>query len=233
VCVCSAQTHPETTRISLNIESSTVTKMSGLFSRLLWGKNSDYAVDNIRNVCNFPISLDESITNETPTGREIQRYLGIAGGTYHTAAITKDGKVVCWGNKGNGQCRVPSTLSRAQAISCGQYYTAALTPDGMVFCWGDNRSNQCFVPRGLVNVIAISCGPCHMAALTQAGAVKCWGQNEHGQCNVPTTLENVTHVSCGGQHCAALTREGTVICWGRNDHRECSPHTHRSVIRAR
>jgi hypothetical protein len=147
----------------------------------------------------------------------------IACGHYHTAAINREGKVVCWGNNRYGQCNVPVSLERAIAISCGVAHTAAITHDRRVVCWGRNDNGECSVPDGLENVIAVSCGYWHTAALTQKGKVICWGYNKHKQCSVPTTLENVVAISCGECHTVALTDKGIVVCWGDDDCSQCPP----------
>jgi alpha-tubulin suppressor-like RCC1 family protein len=48
-------------------------------------------------------------------------------GSYHTGALTTEGKVLCWGFNGQGQCDVPPTLEHAIAVSCGNIHSAAIT----------------------------------------------------------------------------------------------------------
>jgi hypothetical protein len=115
--------------------------------------------------------------------------VSVSCGFYHTAALTVDGKVVCWGSNDNGQCNVPDDLDLVGAVSCGHYFVAVLTRDGVVRCWGENDCEQCNVPEGLGKVVALSCGGYHVAALTEDGRLVCWGWNVHGQCVIPNDLE--------------------------------------------
>jgi alpha-tubulin suppressor-like RCC1 family protein len=65
----------------------------------------------------------------------------ISGGGSHCAAVSQEGRVVCWGENGtHRQCEVPLELEseRVIAVSCGFDHTAALTAEGKVVCWGCN-----------------------------------------------------------------------------------------------
>jgi hypothetical protein len=147
----------------------------------------------------------------------------IACGKKHTAALTPNGSVVCWGDNGKDQCTVPPAVVKAVSVSCAMDHTGAITKEGRVICWGDNGYGQCSVPGDLSNVIALSCGEYHTAALTHDGKVRCWGLNDHGQCSVPAALEKVTAVSCGGWHTAAVKEDRTMELWGLNTEGQCSP----------
>jgi hypothetical protein len=115
-------------------------------------------------------------------------------GLTHGAAISKEGRVVCWGSNAYLQCEVPVTLENVVAVSCGYYHTAALVHDGSVVCWGydiDTRSDFT-VPPDLEKVIAIS-SSFHMAAVTESHKVVAWGRNTSQQCNVPPDLTDVLY----------------------------------------
>ena len=52
----------------------------------------------------------------------------IAAGDYHSLALKGDGTVVAWGcanGADEGQCSVPSGLSRVTAIAAGEYHSLA------------------------------------------------------------------------------------------------------------
>jgi hypothetical protein len=52
------------------------------------------------------------------------------------ADLTRDGKVVCWGSNGLGQCTVPFGLENVISVSCGANHTAAVTRDGNIVLLG-------------------------------------------------------------------------------------------------
>jgi alpha-tubulin suppressor-like RCC1 family protein len=74
----------------------------------------------------------------------------IFSGNFHTAALTSEEKVVCWGFNNYGQCNIPKDLRNVILIKCGYYHTIALTSEGKVICWGRNNYGQCDVPEGLI-----------------------------------------------------------------------------------
>jgi alpha-tubulin suppressor-like RCC1 family protein len=141
------------------------------------------------------------------------------------AALTRDGKVLCWGSNEHKHCcivEVPGALENVIAISCGGYHTVALTDEGTVVCWGLNDDGQCSPPSPLEHVVCISAGGRYTAAVTIYGRVICWGRNVEGQCNVPAGVDNVSDISCGDDFTVALTKHKTVICWGSNEAGECN-----------
>jgi alpha-tubulin suppressor-like RCC1 family protein len=53
----------------------------------------------------------------------------ISCGPYHSGAVTREGKVVCWGSNDDRECDVPDTLENVIAIGCGLNRNYALTQD--------------------------------------------------------------------------------------------------------
>ena len=79
---------------------------------------------------------------------------GIAGGGYHTCAVTSGGGAKCWGNGGYGQLgdgattrssiprRIAGLTGSMVAVSTGSSHACALSEYGGVFCWGANAEGQ-------------------------------------------------------------------------------------------
>ena len=63
-----------------------------------------------------------------PTG--LIGVVAIAGGGWHSLALTSDGRVVGWGSNASGQTNVPAGLTNAVAIAGGRYHSLALVGDG-------------------------------------------------------------------------------------------------------
>jgi alpha-tubulin suppressor-like RCC1 family protein len=146
----------------------------------------------------------------------------------HTAALTVDRTVVCWGSNSDGQGVVPPTLRNVAAISCGISHTAAFV--GKVVCWGSNTYGQCKVPVDLEHVGDIRCGAYFSAVLTRYGDIRCWGENDKGQCCVSASLGKVVALSCGRADVAALTVEGRLVCWGNKGWDQCTVSTDLQVM---
>ena len=134
----------------------------------------------------------------------------IAGGEYHSCALTGAGGVQCWGYNSNGQLGDPTNNSAPNANP---------TP---------------LAVSGLTSgITAVSAGGEHSCALTGAGGVKCWGTNFSGELgtatNSGTSTPNPTPVDVSGltsgvaaitsgfNHTCALTSAGGVKCWGFNN----------------
>ena len=128
--------------------------------------------------------------------------------------VFSQGKVIGWGNNGNGQTTVPSILTNMVAVAAGSFHSLVLKSDGTVVAWGYNQFGQTNVPGGLNNVVALAAGDYHSLALQADGTVAVWGLNGYGLLNIPAGLNNVVAVAAGYYHNLALKSDGTVAAWG-------------------
>lgn len=128
----------------------------------------------------------------------------IAAGASHTCALSRDGKLRCWGENSSGQLgnggtkdsRKPSAVTGLKAgvvaVTAGGNHTCALLKDGAVRCWGDNRFGQVGdgttkqrpKPAGVKGlspgVLSVAAGSNHTCAVETGGILKCWGRNSPG-----------------------------------------------------
>ena len=135
--------------------------------------------------------------------------VAVAGGGYHSLAITSDGRVWSWGFNEVGQLGDSSTndrstpdkvveLSDVTAIAGGGFHSLALKSDGTVWAWGsnsygqlgdgtnDNRSKP--VQMKVAKSIAIAAGFSHSLVLRDDGQIFGCGDNEYGVLGLGTTM---------------------------------------------
>jgi alpha-tubulin suppressor-like RCC1 family protein len=149
----------------------------------------------------------------------------VAGGGAHTLQVT-GGKLLAWGENGNGQLGDGTTTDRSspakvvfptgttamvQAVAAGSQHSLALTSDGEVWAWGGNAYGQLgdgsITDRGQPvrlttlglsgRVIAIAAGGEHSLALTADGMLWSWGRNDSGQLGDGTTVQKNSPVAIG------------------------------------
>ncbi len=130
-------------------------------------------------------------------------------GAGYGCAVRDDGRVLCWGENGNGQLGlgadavssddrpIPTLLDNAnlgvvRQIACGDRHTCAVRDDGKVFCWGMSSSGR----LGFTGVIGMNYPS---PVLLEDGA-----------------LGVVRQVALGDSHSCALREDGRVLCWGGN-----------------
>jgi hypothetical protein len=104
-----------------------------------------------------------------------QHVIAIAAGSYHSLALTDDGKVWAWGNNTFGQIgdgldttiRLSPTrvlvaaggeqLSGVIAIAAGYRHSVALKADGTVWVWGKISVNSATTRRSIMSAAATAC----------------------------------------------------------------------------
>lgn len=135
----------------------------------------------------------------------------ITAGAAHTCALTRSGRVKCWGANDEGQL--------------GYGHRAKVGDDEPLDAVG-------FVELGS-RAVAVSAGDAHTCAVLTGGGLKCWGANLFGQLGlghqqnigddeVPSQIAAIKlsvatrAVAAGGGHTCAILRSGQLHCWGDN-----------------
>jgi len=171
-----------------------------------WGSNSYGQLGNNGTTASLvPTAVN---TSGALMGKTV---VSVAGGNYHSLALTSDGRVFTWGHNNNGQLGNASTTDSlvpvavngalagktVVAIASGGDHCLALTSEGQVFAWGLNvygqLGNGCTtnspVPVAVSavgamagkTVVAVAAGYYHSLALTSDGQVYAWGNGSCGQ----------------------------------------------------
>jgi alpha-tubulin suppressor-like RCC1 family protein len=117
--------------------------------------------------------LGDNSTTQRLTAVDVSGLTGgvnaIAGGNFHTCAVTNFGGGKCWGANAYGQLGNNTTSTRQ---------LTAVNVSGLTS-----------------GVSTIATGGWHACALTTAGAVLCWGSNDNGQLGDGTITQRLTPVA--------------------------------------
>ena len=179
---------------------------------LTWGDNYYKQLSRGTSECTY----------ETPCqSPHITNIISIdAGFGAHTLALTKNKRVISWGQNFYGEL--------GAGIFCGSTPTPLCEreiPDTVV-------GGETMLPY-LSNVHTISCGQAQSYALLETGEVVAWGNNSFGQLGDGSytdrsepifvkiegggKLQNIAMISAGLTHVYALTNDGHVYAWGNNN----------------
>jgi alpha-tubulin suppressor-like RCC1 family protein len=130
----------------------------------------------------------------------------IATGAQHACALTREGRVACWGrgeggrlgNDSVGQTYVPTYvvgLSEVRGITAGTSHTCAIVgADRGLYCWGRNDNWQ----LGNRDVGDFSTAPVPVAGI-----------------GVAPRLTGVDQVGAGADHTCAILDSGALVCFGQ------------------
>ena len=164
-----------------------------------WGYDAEGQLGNGSETTTFQES-PVSVTGITDA-------VDIAAAQYQTCAVTRSGKVKCWGGDSQGQLGNGDTTTTTQyspvevtgvtdaiAVTAGFYNTCIITRTGGVKCWGLDDQGQIgngatttgyqYAPvdvPGVTDVVDITSALYHTCAITRSGATKCWGLDDQGQ----------------------------------------------------
>lgn len=134
-----------------------------------------------------------------------------------TCNATLGGRLIAWGENGNGLLDVPEGEDYV-AVSASWKHALALRSDGSIVGWGQNNWGQSDPPPGH-DFIDISAGQIHSLALRSDGSLVAWGYNGDGQRNVPDG-HDFTAIAAGYDHSLGLRSDGSILAWGNNEEGE-------------
>ncbi|BAP58206.1 hypothetical protein THII_3909 [Thioploca ingrica] len=151
-------------------------------------------------------------------------------GDYQTCGITKDDKIICWGNHADEP--IPAIIAPFTQISVGLFYTCVINNVNQMNCWvntNDPLNSETSSPPPIPvehekGVLQVSVGDDDICALTLNHDVTCWSYDSDSQ-----TLTSASEtgpfkqVSVGSAHTCALTEQGQAKCWGNNDSGQAPP----------
>ncbi|CAM8917089.1 unnamed protein product [Rhodiola kirilowii] len=184
----------------------------------VWGYN--YSGQTAREDKEHNLRIPKQLRPElfgSPAGANA-RWLDIACGWEHTAAVASDGSLFTWGANDFGQLgdgtekrrKYPKKVKQLQtefvkSVSCGAHCTAAIAEtrktDGTIstsrlWVWGQNQGSNyprlfwgAFSPNTVIR--QVSCGQVHVVALSEDGHLQAWGYNEYGQLGRGVTSEGL------------------------------------------
>ncbi|XP_010938025.1 ultraviolet-B receptor UVR8 [Elaeis guineensis] len=184
----------------------------------MWGYNQSGQTARKGKECHLriPKSLPSKLFRGT--GGENLRWLDVACGREHSAAVASDGSLFTWGSNEFGQLGDGTEESRkhpkkvkllqtefVKSVSCGAHCTAAIAEprenDGTsssrrLWVWGQNQGSNhprifwgAFTPNTIIR--QVSCGSVHVVALSEDGLLQAWGYNEYGQLGRGFTCEGL------------------------------------------
>ncbi|MCL2089258.1 MAG: Ig-like domain-containing protein [Oscillospiraceae bacterium] len=155
------------------------------------------------------------------SGGMLSNIIDIDAGTYHSAAVSSEGRVFTWGNNYYGQLGnhptaaqnnilnstfaiqarktsdVNSFFDDIAEVSAGNGFTVARSKDnGFIWVWGRNDYGQ--LGRGNVSSSPTNYVPSRVSL------------------DMRTTLDGITSVKAGSEYVTALRKDGTVWSWGNN-----------------
>lgn len=146
----------------------------------------------------------------------------VATTTEHSAGITSDGRIWCWGANGVGQLGDGTTSNKSVPtnsisgnywlqVSGGNSFTAALKADGTLWLWGYNgngqlgdntngtsRSSPVQTIASGTNWKSVNCRGQTVTAIKTDGTLWTWGVNTNGQLGDGTTVSKSSPVQVTG-----------------------------------
>lgn len=144
----------------------------------------------------------------------------------HIATLTKNGKVISFGENEFRQCDTGAWTEIKKVIAVDY-------PFGIPLTLGINKNGDVFSTQYELHswkrIIDLDAGSLHVVGLDSFGRVHATGENKDGQCNV-TKWEGIVGISAGLNHTVALTATGRVEATGDNSFGQCNVSDWQDVV---
>ncbi|KAL8273903.1 hypothetical protein Esti_002226 [Eimeria stiedai] len=190
---------------------------------------------------------EDGIGGSSPQPRQVPGIaapvLQAAAAAYHSAAVTVQGDLLCWGVGGSSRLGSGDQANHPFPAFVSDLRNRVFVSDlrAMLGAHVGDRGGDLTAPVSSLAVAAagasnwklltVACGGSHTLALTLGGSLWVWGSNEKGQLGVgeeetqdehePFLLDcfslPVKRIACGEAHCLVVTAHGNVLSWGSND----------------
>lgn len=182
---------------------------------------------NDHGQCGLGAHIDELAEPKLLEAFSTKPVVQLSAGESHSAAVTREGELITWGESSHGQCghgagtdvdvRKPRVVQSLRAssvvvssVSCGGQFTAVVSTMAEVFTCGMGRfgalghgdlADRAAPARVLdllgVPVRAVAAGERHCVALTYNGEAISWGWGAHGQLGIAEPLHFVSQRADG------------------------------------
>ncbi len=198
--------------------SAAITEEGDLYC---WGLNKDGQIGDGKEISSNPfIQKNQNVPLKVLSNVKEVSIGGMGTGVdIHSAAVTEEGDLYCWGANENGQAgneknmdqsTPEKIMSNVKSVSLGKYnYNGmAITEEDDLYCWGYNENGQ--VGNGtktrqntpvkiLSNTKSAFSYGYNSTALTKDGELYCWGYNRQGQVGDGTYTERNVPVKIFGK----------------------------------
>ena len=170
------------------------------------------------------------------------RFVRVACGGGHAAALTHDGRLFTWGWNGFGQCGLgdaagpqvplPRAIGRLTGrtvveVACGAAHTVALVNAAdvdatrlSVYAWGAHQAGQLGHTQKALGKIETFAAPSEVTCLRGVA-----GRLEREGADLVVVDDDGAPIaqplSCGLAHTALVSRDGRLFTWGSNQHGQC------------
>ncbi len=174
-------------------------------------------VDAVDSTVSVDIGQEQSVVDANhPSQDELDVFVKVSAGGYHSCALKRSGLVQCWGRDNYGQSTVPG--ERFKDISTNYWHSCGVSNAGDILCWGDNEFGQSNGIEG--DFVQVSAGYMHTCGLDTNGEVRCSGL-EDGRIEPPSGP--FIEIDSGWYHTCAVRMDQTAVCWGMNSDNQLGP----------